>query len=162
MQQPGVLRGLVQISLSSTIEKMSELASLVFCSIAKSMSAICILAKHGDVINTLLRLCRSYNVNTRKNAVMAIGGIASMHGNSTVLLGHAEGVVVDVMARIIRDDTESEIRRNAARNLRVIGCGNETGRVASRKGVLDTLSNSVMNDLCFGNVTQNTQRLTET
>eukprot|EP00592_Proboscia_alata_P018530 CAMPEP_0194422998 /NCGR_PEP_ID=MMETSP0176-20130528/22324_1 /TAXON_ID=216777 /ORGANISM="Proboscia alata, Strain PI-D3" /LENGTH=257 /DNA_ID=CAMNT_0039232049 /DNA_START=227 /DNA_END=996 /DNA_ORIENTATION=- len=82
---------------------------------------------------------------------MAIGGIASMHGNSTVLLGHAEGVVVDVMARIIRDDTESEIRRNAARNLRIIGCGNETGRVASRKGVLDTLSNSVMNDSCFGN-----------
>ena len=77
---------------------MSELASSVFCSIAKSMSAISILAKNGDVINALLRLGCSYNINTRKYSVMAIGGIASMHGNSTVLLGHSEGVVVDVMA----------------------------------------------------------------
>lgn len=97
------------------------------------------MARNDLVLETLLKLCKEDNPETRRNAVVTIFNIACSDQNTVRLARYRDGIILEALVELVGSDdpvlrTHDEARANAAETIFNMSCSEiseTTDRMAS-------------------------------
>ncbi|KAL7552948.1 hypothetical protein ACHAWF_017317 [Thalassiosira exigua] len=106
------------------------------------------MARNDLVLETLLKLMKEDNPETRRNAVVTIFNIACSDQNTVRLARYRDGTVLEALVELVGSDdpvlrTHDEARANAAETLFNMSCSEiseTTDRMANHAGLLECLA----------------------
>lgn len=105
------------------------------------------MASNDLVLETLLKLMREDNPETRRNAVVTIFNIACSDQNTVRLARYRDGTVLEALTELIGSDDpvrlHDDARANAAETIFNMSCseiGETTDRMANHAGLLECLA----------------------
>ena len=105
------------------------------------------MASNDMVLETLLKLIREVNPETRRNAVVTIFNIACSDLNTVRLARYRDGMILEALTELVGSDDpvrlHDEARANAAETLFNMACSDiseTTDRMANHAGLLECLA----------------------
>ncbi len=105
------------------------------------------MARNDLVLETLLKLMKEDNPETRRNAVVTIFNVACSDQNTVRLARYRDGTVLEALVELVGSDDvlrgHDEARANAAETLFNMACSEiseTTDRMANHAGLLECLA----------------------
>lgn len=106
------------------------------------------MARNDLVLETLLKLMKEDNPETRRNAVVTIFNIACSDQNTVRLARYRDGTILEALVELVGSDdlvlrTHDEARANAAETIFNMSCSEiseTTDRMANHAGLLECLA----------------------
>jgi len=106
------------------------------------------MARNDLVLETLLKLMKEDNPETRRNAVVTIFNVACSDQNTVRLARYRDGTILEALVELVGSDdpvlrTHDEARANAAETLFNMSCSEiseTTDRMANHAGLLECLA----------------------
>jgi len=146
LQHPGLLDALIKVCTDRGDDVGREFASAVVRNLAMAPDTKVPMAEHSCLLDVLIELADDSNQKTKRNAVSAIGSLAIEDENSMVFVTHGEGVILQIMQRLLEKDSDAIVRRRAARALRCFGRKDTVGMIVDRQEIVESLSRVAMGD----------------
>ena len=106
------------------------------------------MARNDLVLETLLKLMKEENPETRRNAVVTIFNVACSDQNTVRLARYRDGTILEALVELVGSDdpvlrTHDEARANAAETMFNMSCSEiseTTDRMANHSGLLECLA----------------------
>ena len=146
MNHPGLFDALIKTCTDRGDDTGREFASAVIRNIAMAPDTKIPMVEHSSLLDVMVQLMDDQNLKTRRNAVSAIGSLAIAEENSMIFVTHGEGVILQIMQRLVEEEEDSVIRRRAARALRCFGRRETVGMIVDQRGIVQSLCTAAMND----------------
>ncbi len=146
MHHPGLIDALIRTCTDRGDDTGREFASAVIRNLAMAPDTKVEMVEISGILDVLVQLMDDQNLKTRRNAVSAIGSLAIADENSMIFVTHGEGVVLQTMQRLVEEEEDSVIRRQAARALRCFGRKDTVEMIVDRRGIVEALCGVAMND----------------
>jgi len=146
LHHPGLLDSLIKSCTDHADDIGREFASAVVRNLAMAPDTKVPMAEHPCLLDALIELTDDGNPKTKRNAVSAIGSLAIEDENSMVFVTHEEGVILQIMQRLLEKDGDAVVRRRAARALRCFGRKDTVGMIVDRQGIVDALCRVATDD----------------
>jgi len=141
LQYPGLLESLLRVAALDTNESAREFAGLSLMDLAAKPENQIKMANVDKLLGTLVKLAILEKIpDTRESAVTALQNLAFEKQNRIRLVTYGSGVVVEALKKVVGSDKDSKARRRAAGALTNLACEDTGERMASHKGLLDTLA----------------------
>lgn len=120
LEKPGLLTALIHLPFTKLYDKCMERLSGIFRNLAISPNSRLIMAQQPNLLSALIRLSSHSNPKVTRNILSTITSL-TMEADSCVLIAlHGEGIILDVLSRLVSEDADPVIRRRAARALRFL------------------------------------------
>ena len=149
---PGLLTQLTQVPFSSSYnacnEKVVERLSAVFRNLSVSTSIRRIMPQFPDLLTATTRLINDHG-NNRKITLNLLNMLISMamEAESCLLMVfHGDGLLLSVMERLMVEESEAQIRKRAARMLRLLACETSAPLLVHDSELMKTLSKTALHD----------------
>lgn len=127
--------------------RLRESIAAVWWNLALSSTVAYEMTNNGEVLSSLYHLALPGNtVKTRRNAISAIGNLASIDDNHGSLLTHEAGCLVQCLTTAANDE-DVDSRRRAMRTLRCLSSGDAARELRRREDFCTFLATAAQNDL---------------
>ena len=147
IQHPGLLDVIIHSCLDSEGGmEMKEHISAILWNLAMAPDTKIPMAEHSCLLDLLVQLTEDYNPKTKRNAVNAISSLVVEGRNSMIFVTHGEGVILEIMKRLVEEDSDPVVRQRAARALRYFGRRDTVEMIVNYRGIIDALCRVGMND----------------
>lgn len=140
IEHEGLLRAFIDFNMFyNQAEPDTESISVIVLNLSLCSHTRVRLVENECIIDMLLNLCSHENTQTRKNAVAACGNLILQEENRLTLLTHNDGLIIDAMEKILRDEEDSIIQRRVARILRHFSDETTVKLMMNHGSVVETL-----------------------
>ena len=146
IQHPGLLDAIIHNCSDNGDDLGREHTSAVLRNLAMAPDTKIPMTEHSCLLDALVQLTEDYNPKTKRNAVSAITSLAIEGRNSMIFVTHGEGVILQIMKRLVEEDSDPVVRRRAARALRSFGRRDTVEMIVDSRGIVDALCRVAMND----------------
>jgi len=146
LHHPGLMDALIRLCTVHGDEMGKEFASAIIRNLAMSPNTKVPMVEHSCLLDVLVELTDDPDLKTRRNAISAIGSLAIADENSIAFVTHGEGIILQIMQRLVLEEEDSIIRRRAARALRCFGRKETVEMIVDCRGIVDSLCNVAMKD----------------
>ena len=143
----GLVPTLLHVGLKSSARRQREGVAAIWWNLAMSCDVGRGMTNHSEALSSLhCLMLPEDSVKTRRNAISAIGNLATVEDNHERLLSHQDGILMQrLMAAAHDEDTDS--RRRSMRTLRCL-CSGEAAHALRKQGnFCEFLANVAQNDL---------------
>ena len=146
LHHPGLMDALIRLCTVHGDEMGKEFASAVIRNLAMAPDTKIPMVEHSCLLDVLVELTDDPDLKTRRNAISAIGSLAIADENSLAFVTHGEGIILQIMQRLVEEENDSIIRRRAARALRCFGRKETVDMIVDCRGIVDSLCKVAMED----------------
>lgn len=129
-------------SPDSNYTKCIEYSSAIIWNLAITNELKVPLATSLNVLDAVLRLTANSCTKAKKNAVSALGNLASEEKNKLYLVNYQNGIIINTLMKIVASDTDCGARRRAARTLRCISDRNAAQVLVNHQGFIELMAKS--------------------
>lgn len=146
IEQPGILATLTSLVENDIPEKAQERLSAVIRNLALASPSKIILAQRSDVLTCIIRLATNATPQTLRNLLNALISLA-MDANSCLLLVlYGDGMLVELLKRLLVYDNDAVVRKRAAKTLRVMVRDSSVPLMIHDNHLMDVLSSRALRD----------------
>lgn len=146
LHHPGLMDALIRLCTVHGDEMGKEFASAVIRNLAMAPNTKIPMVEHSCLLDVLVELTDDPDLKTRRNAISAIGSLAIADENSLAFVTHGEGIILQIMQKLVEEEEDSIIRRRAARALRCFGRKETVEMIVDCRNIVDSLCNVAMKD----------------
>jgi hypothetical protein len=149
LHEPGLLDNICRVVHNERNEVPKQCSALAIMNLSNGdMDHVPEMARNDLVLETLLKLMKEDNPETRRNAVVTIFNVACSDQNTVRLARYRDGIVLDALVDLVGSDDpvlrgHDEARANAAETLFNMACSEiseTTDRMANHAGLLECLA----------------------
>ncbi len=160
LSEPGLVDNIARVVHNERSDVARQCSSLAIMNLSNGDSEhVPELAGNELILETIIRLIRDDDVETRRNAAIALFNVACADENTVKLVRYRDGMILDVLIEclsISQDeylqnqdiDIENDVKTNAAEALFNISCSSieeTTDRMANHDGLLESLAMTLRN-----------------
>jgi hypothetical protein len=146
--EPGLLDNICRAVHNEHSDVPKQCSALAIMNLSNGdMDNVPEMASNDMVLETLLKLMREDNPETRRNAVVTIFNIACSDLNTVRLARYRDGMILEALTELVGSDDpvrlHDEARANAAKTLFNMACSDiseTTDRMANHAGLLECLA----------------------
>eukprot|EP00986_Skeletonema_menzelii_P005229 scaffold1848_cov132-Skeletonema_menzelii.AAC.9 len=146
--EPGLLDNICRAVHNEHSDVPKQCSALAIMNLSNGdMDNVPEMASNDMVLETLLKLIREVNPETRRNAVVTIFNIACSDLNTVRLARYRDGMILEALTELVGSDDpvrlHDEARANAAETLFNMACSDiseTTDRMANHAGLLECLA----------------------
>ena len=146
--EPGLLDNICRAVHNEHSDVPKQCSALAIMNLSNGdMDNVPEMASNDMVLETLLKLMREENPETRRNAVVTIFNIACSDLNTVRLARYRDGMILEALTELVGSDDpvrlHDEARANAAETLFNMACSDiseTTDRMANHAGLLECLA----------------------
>jgi len=146
--EPGLLDNICRAVHNEHSDVPKQCSALAIMNLSNGdMDNVPEMASNDMVLETLLKLIREDNPETRRNAVVTIFNIACSDLNTVRLARYRDGMILEALTELVGSDDpvrlHDEARANAAETLFNMACSDiseTTDRMANHAGLLECLA----------------------
>mmetsp|Transcript_28408 Transcript_28408/g.43506 ORF Transcript_28408/g.43506 Transcript_28408/m.43506 type:complete len:594 (+) Transcript_28408:178-1959(+) len=146
LHHPGLIDALIRTCTVHGDEMGKEFASAVIRNLAMAQNTKIPMVEHSCLLDVLVELTDDPDLKTRRNAISAIGSLAIADENSIAFVTHGEGIILQIMRRLVEEEEDAIIRRRAARALRCFGRKETVEMIVDCKDIVNSLCKVAMQD----------------
>lgn len=148
LQRISLLDSVIQISHLDLDPTARGYASTVLMDLASSTNNQVEMAKNEKLLGALVKLASVEKVaSTRESAITAIQSLAYTKNNRPRLVAFKNGIILEVMKKVLNGDTDEKCRRRAAGALTNLVCDETVEVMGCYNGLLETLAIASSNDI---------------
>ncbi|KAL3808097.1 hypothetical protein ACHAXA_010809 [Cyclostephanos tholiformis] len=148
LQEPGLLDNICRVVHNERSDVPKQCSALAIMNLSNGdMDHVPEMARNDLVLETLLKLIKEDNPETRRNAVVTIFNVACSDQNTVRLARYRDGTVLEALMELVGSDDvlrgHDEARANAAETLFNMACSEiseTTDRMANHAGLLECLA----------------------
>lgn len=148
LHEPGLLDNICRAVHNERSDVPKQCSALAIMNLSNGdMDHVPEMARNDLVLETLLRLMREDNPETRRNAVVTVFNVACSDQNTVRLARYRDGTVLEALVELVSQDdpmrSHEEARANAAETLFNMSCSEiseTTDRMANHAGLLECLA----------------------
>ena len=147
--EPGLLDNICRAVHNERSDVPKQCSALAIMNLSNGdMDHVPEMARNDLVLETLLKLMREDNPETRRNAVVTIFNVACSDQNTVRLARYRDGTILEALVELVGSDdpvlrSHDEARANAAETLFNMSCSEiseTTDRMANHAGLLECLA----------------------
>lgn len=146
LEQPGMLTCLAQTPFTISHEKSMEWLSSVFRNLAATPSARVVMAQNTEVLTALIRLASQGNRRTTRHMLCTLDCLTMESDYCVAMVMHGDGVLLNVLKRLVVEESDSVIRRRAARALRLLARDKAIPLLINDSSLMDVLASCALHD----------------
>ncbi|KAL3785845.1 hypothetical protein ACHAW5_000153 [Stephanodiscus triporus] len=149
LREPGLLDNICRVVHNERSDVPKQCSALAIMNLSNGdMDHVPEMARNDLVLETLLKLMKEDNPETRRNAVVTIFNVACSDQNTVRLARYRDGTVLESLVELVGSDDpvlrgHDEARANAAETLFNMACSEiseTTDRMANHAGLLECLA----------------------
>jgi hypothetical protein len=146
LEQPGLLPCLVRLPFTiSHEEKAMERLSCLFRNLAATPSVRIAMLQNNEMLTALVRLANC-NRRTTRNMLFTLDCLTMESDYCVAMVMHGDGVLLNVLRRLIGEESDEVVRRRAARALRLLACDKAIPLLIHDSNLMNTLYTSALYD----------------
>jgi len=146
LEQPGMLTCLAGLPFTISNEKAMEWLSSVFRNLAVTPSARVVMAQNTQVLSALIRLASQGNRRTTRNMLCTLDCLMMESDYCVGMVMHGDGTLLNVLKRLVVEESDEVVRRRAARALRLLARDKAIPLLINDASLMDTLASCALND----------------
>lgn len=146
LEEPGLLTCLHRLPFTFDDEKIMERTSSVFRNLAATPSVRVVLAQNKDMIAALIRLANQDNPRITRNMLFTLDCLTMESNHCVAMVMNGDGLLLNVLKRLLAEDADQVVRRRAARALRHLACDKAIPLLINDTDLMDTLSFRALHD----------------
>lgn len=120
LEQPGMLNCLARAPFIISQEKALEWLSSVFRNLAVMPAARVVMAQNKQVLSALIRLASQRSKRIIRNILCTLDWLTMESDYCVEMVMYGDGILLNVLRRLLLDESDEVIRRRAARALRLL------------------------------------------
>lgn len=148
LHHPGIFDGLLKSCTDRDVDISREIASAVIRNLAMASDTKAEMLGHSSLLDILMELLDDENIKTRRNAISIVINLAISLENGVVFVTHGEGVLLQIIHRLMEEDNDYVVRRRSVRALRYFGSEETIEMIAGQHGIVESLLSIVKYDPC--------------
>jgi hypothetical protein len=145
LEQPGLLSCLVRLPFTTALEKATERLSCLFRNLAATPSVRIAMLQDNEILTALVRLANC-NRRTTRNMLSTLDCLTMETDYCVAIVMHGDGALLNVLRRLVGEESDHVMRRRAARALRLLACDKAIPLLIQDSNLMDTLYSSALND----------------
>ena len=147
LEQPGMLNSLACLPFAFDHGKALEWLSSVFRNLAVTPSARVVMAQNKQVLSALIRLANQWNNRTTRNILCTLDCLTMESDYCVEMVTHGDGILLNVLRRLVLEESDEVVRRRAARALRLLARDKAIPLLISDSDLMDTLASCALHDV---------------
>lgn len=155
LSEPGLVDNIARVVHNERSDVARQCSSLAIMNLSNGDSEhVPELAGNDLILETIIKLIRDDDLETRRNAAIALFNVACADENTVKLVRYKDGLILDVLMQCLsispddpsedhENDIRNDVRTNAAEALFNISCSSieeTTDRMANHAGLLESLA----------------------
>lgn len=147
LDQPGMLKSLAQLPFVIHHDvKGIEWLSSIFRNIAVTPSTRVVLAQNTEVLSALIRLASQGSRRATRNVLCTLDCLAMESDYCVGMVMHGDGILLNVLRRMIEEEPDDVVRRRAARALRLLARDKAIPLLINDNILMDSLASCALHD----------------
>lgn len=143
LNQPGLLTCLVRLPFTISNDKAMERLSSLFRNLAATPSVRVAMLQNNEMLTALIRLANC-NQKTTRNMLFTLDCLTMESDYCVGMVMHGDGALLNVLRRLIGEESDEVVRRRAARALRLLACDKVIPLLINDSYLMDTLYASAL------------------
>ena len=150
LSEPGLVDNIARVVHNERSDVARQCSSLAIMNLSNGdREHVPELAGNDLILDTIIKLMKDNDLETRRNAAIALFNVACADENTVKLVRYKDGIIIEVLMQCLStyEDDENEInndvRTNVAEALFNMSCSSieeTTDRMANHAGLLETLA----------------------
>ena len=149
LSEPGLVDNIARVVHNERSDVARQCSSLAIMNLSNGdREHVPELAGNDLILETIIKLIRDDDLETRRNAAIALFNVACADENTVKLVRYKDGIILEVLMQCLaseQDDNEinNDVKTNAAEALFNISCSSieeTTDRMAGHSGLLETMA----------------------
>jgi hypothetical protein len=149
LEQPDMLTCLARLPFSIEHEKAMEWLSSVFRNLAVTPSARVVMAQNKQVLSALIRLASQRNNRITRNMLCTLDCLTMESDYCVEMVMHGDGILLNVLRRLVLEESDEVVRRRAARALRLLARDKAIPLLISNNDLMDALASCALHDVAW-------------
>ena len=150
VEEPNLLRTVIQLARTDSIEKVREHATIVLLNLSYAEENKVKLAQEDGLLSTLAELLCDSSSYTRRYAAASLFTLAGDVKNSELIATHEKGLVLEALRILLLKEPSEAARISAAEAIFIMTRSNSelaVMAIAHHPRFLDTLAEAVVNEV---------------
>lgn len=150
LSEPGLVDNIARVVHNERSDVARQCSSLAIMNLSNGdREHVPELAGNDLILETIIKLMKDDDLETRRNAAIALFNVACADENTVKLVRYKDGIIIEALMQCLstyedtEDDIHNDVRTNAAEALFNMACSSieeTTDRMASHAGLLETLA----------------------
>lgn len=146
IEQPGLLSSIIALVEMPLLDKNQERLSAIFRNLALSAWTRKALAQRGDVLTSIVRLCNNATQQTLRNILNTLVSLAMEEESCLFLIFHCDGMIVELLKKVLFYELDETIRKRAARIFRLMTRESSLQMLVHDSKLMEMLSDRTLHD----------------